>query len=130
MATFKESLPLLATAHLWPQSLANGASNQLTGHWAKVGKGRKYVALCMTATLSAGAATYQFFGAEDADGTGGDAIAGTLVHTAAESIGYLYLDSTRVVATHPYITIKCTTSGGGTGICGAAVFALDPAYSG
>jgi hypothetical protein len=130
MSTFKESVPAAAAGHLWPQSLANTGSTQTTGCWTKLARGGKVHAICMTATLSAGAATYQFYGAEDADGTGADAIAGTLVHSTAKSIGYLELDQSLVVATHPYISVVCTTSGGGTGICGAAVLQFDPNFTG
>jgi hypothetical protein len=119
---------LATVGHLRSVSLASGASTQTTGLWEKAGKCSAYVAVCMTATLSAGTATYQFFGASDADGTGAAAIGSTLVHSAAGSVGLLRLNILTVTSAKPYISVVCTTAAG-TGICGATVMMVDPNYS-
>lgn len=119
---------LATVGHLRAQSLANTASNQTTGLWEPAGKCSAYVAVCQTATLSAGTATYQFFGASDANGTGAAAIGDTLVHSAAGNVGLLRLDLNAVTTAKPYISVVCTTETG-TGICGATVLMLDPNYS-
>ncbi len=129
MSTYKNSVKLPAVGHLRAQSLASTASGQTTGLWELATKCRAYVAFCQAATLSAGTATFQFYGASDADGTTPAALGGTLVLTAAGQVGVLELPLTLVTAAKPYISIVCTTASG-TGICGAVIAAVDPSFSG
>jgi hypothetical protein len=131
MSTFKNSNKLATVGHLRAQSLASAASAQTTGLWEAAGKCRAYLAVCQTATLSAGTATYKFQAAADADGTTAADItgAGTLVHAAAGSVGVLELPVGLIPAAKPFISVVCTTAAG-TGICGATVIMLDSNFSG
>ena len=130
MSTYKNSLRLATVGHLRAQSLASTASNQTTGLWEAAAKCRAYLAVCQTATLSAGTATYKVQCASDADGTGAADITGTstLAHTAAGSVGFIEVPASLIPAAKPYISIVCTTASG-TGICGGTLVMLDPVYS-
>jgi hypothetical protein len=127
MAIFKENI-VPVNGGLLAVSLASGASTQTTGRWAKMETAIRYIAICQTATLSAGTATYSFAIASDADGTGAAAIGSTLVHSAAASTGQLELNKALVTAAKPYVSVICTTAAG-TGICGATVVAVEPRYT-
>jgi hypothetical protein len=128
MAIFKENISPTTVGHLRAQSLANTASNQTTGLWQLMNKAAKYIAVCQTATLSAGTATYSFAIASDANGSGAAAIGDTLVHDAAGEVGLLELNDSLVTAAKPYVSVMCTTETG-TGICGATVLAVDPNWT-
>lgn len=131
MSTYKNSMKLATVGHLRAQSLASAASAQTTGIWEAAGKCRAYLAVCQTATLSAGTATYKVQCASDADGTGAADLspAQTLVHSAAGSVGFIEIPVNNIPAAKPYISVVCTTASG-TGICGATLVMLDPNFSG
>lgn len=131
MSTYKNTVKLATVGHLRAQSLASASSNQTTGLWEKAGKCRSYLAVCQTATLSAGTATYKVQGASDANGTGAADLspAQTLVHDAAGAVGFIEIPASHITAAKPYISVVCTTAGG-TGICGATLVMLDPSFSG
>jgi hypothetical protein len=131
VSTYKNTFKLATVGHLRAQSLASTSSAQTTGLWEPAAKCRAYVAVCQTATLNAGTATYKFQGAADANGTSAADItgAGTLEHTAAGSVGCLELPVALISSAKPYISVVCTTAGG-TGICGATVLMMDPYQTG
>jgi hypothetical protein len=130
MSIYKNTLRLATVGHLRSQSLASTSSNQTTGLWEPAAKCRAYLAVCQTATLSAGTATYKVQRASDADGTGAEDITGTstLAHTAAGSVGFIEVPVSLIGTTKPYISVVCTTAAG-TGICGATLVMLDPNFS-
>jgi hypothetical protein len=128
MSTHHNDVPLAATGHLPPTSLASASSGQTTGAWVSAAKARAFLAYCYVSTFAAGTATFSFKAATNADGAGAAAItgSGTLVLSAA-GYGVLELPASLVPAAAPYISITCTTAGG-TNVCGGILVALDPMY--
>ena len=125
MSTYRNSLKRCTVGHLRAQSLASTASAQTTGLWELASGARSFLAFCQVATLNAGTATFQVYGATDADGTTPTAIGATLVASAAGGGGCIEIPASLITAAKPYISVVCTTATG-TGICGAELYKADP----
>lgn len=126
MSTYRNSLTRCTVGHLRAQSLANTASAQTTGLWELATGARSFLAFCQLATLGGGgSATFQVYGATDANGTSPTAIGATLALTAAGQGGCIEIPASLISSTKPYISIVCTTATG-TGICGGELYKADP----
>jgi hypothetical protein len=130
MSTYRNSLKRCTVGHLRAQSLANAASNQTTGLWELASGARSFLAFCQVATFSGGGgATFQVYGATDANGSSPTAIGATLAFTAAGEGGIIEIPASLITAAKPYISIVCTTATG-TGICGGELYKADPFVTG
>ena len=128
MSVHRNTLRRATVGHLRPQSLASTASNQTTGLWERAGKCRAYIAFCHVGALDSGTATFQIYGASDADGGAAAIVGAALVVSTAGGGGEIELPVGLINPLKPYISVVCTTAAG-TGICGALLYMAEPSYT-
>jgi len=142
MATYAANVQSLGVTGLGvpPQSLIATSSVPGSGNWVAPTKGRALVVIGYAGSIAAsGTVTIKLQQASDANGTGAADVSGyTTLLTWGDTddnlvkVAEITQDTLATIAASakPFIALVCTTGGGATVVCSAAVCRLDPQYVG